>query len=64
MKVKIGGNWISSDDQDICVQFTDSELSYIKETMPHESAPNNRFCVMKERGRTIAEMRDWIRECD
>lgn len=63
MRVKIGSKWYSSDDQDLCVEFTEIELDQVKAMNP-EVAPNRRFAVMEERGRTHEEMRAWIRECD
>jgi len=64
MRVKIGSEWHDSDEVDICVEFSESELDYVQNTMDAEKAPNRRFAVMTERGRTPDEMRAWIREHD
>jgi len=65
MRVKIGSKWYSSDDQDICIEFTEKELEYVKtESFDPEVAPKRRFAVMHEDGRTTDQMREWIRECD
>ena len=63
MRVKIGSEWYDSNDMDICVEFDEVELEQVKAINP-ENAPNRRFAVMQERGRTPDEMRAWIRECD
>lgn len=62
MKVKIGSEWIDSDDQPLAVQFTDSELDFIKNNMDKERSPNNRFAAGLWEDANDAL--PWLRECD
>lgn len=62
MRVKIGSQWISSDDQPLAVEFTEAELTFIKQTMDAETAPSRRF--MAARYLRPDEARAWVRELD
>lgn len=58
MKVKIGDEWYSTDDQFISVQLTDEELDIVK-GMSRENSPNLRFT--SGHAQTGEELIDWAR---
>lgn len=58
MKVKIGDEWYSAEDQFLSVQFTGEEMELVR-GMTRENSPNLRFSA----GRTEDpdEVLDWVK---
>lgn len=62
MRVKIGNNWYSSDDQPICIQLNETEQQQIG-NMDRSVAKSGKYAVFPDSDSTTAtEKIDWMND--
>lgn len=58
MRVKVGDQWYSSDEQPICIQVSEGEQQQIAD-MDRSVAPNGKYAVFPD---AVSIDSDWMRE--